>query len=222
MSRLSGVAYMGRIPSTNTLWRPDLAVVLAGGAALNSAAAPVLLHRSAKSAAVIAVLPLLLIGLGLLVGSGRRGLVVVALALPLTFHTLNTPHGGLWPQDIIVVLAIGAAILLRLARRPGDPPRAPSWPQRGVTGAPYVLFAAAMVVAAYRGHLAYGVQLVGEPVRLALYAMIGLAVSGLTAQEAHRGAVRVLYGGTIWIFLNALYLMATGGSQVDTLDLSTG
>ena len=77
-------------------------------------------------------------------------------------------------------------------------------------------------VAAYRGHVDYGRQLVGEPIRLVLYAGIACAMVRLTPEKAYRALVAVFYLGTVWMSLNAAYYLASGGSQVDTSDLSTG
>jgi O-antigen ligase len=55
-----------------------------------------------------------------------------------------------------------------------------------------------------------------------LYGGIALALSDVSVEKAYRGLVAVSYAGTVWMVLNAAYLLATGGTQTTADELSTG
>jgi hypothetical protein len=91
-----------------------------------------------------------------------------------------------------------------------------------VLGWPFLLFSAAVLVAVLRGNDLYGLDLVGQPTRLILYAGIAFAVVRINARQAYKGVVVVFYVGTVWMMLNAAYHLATGTSQTTADSLSTG
>lgn len=176
-----------------------------------------------RNAILIGVAPLLLLGFAALSGSKRPILPFVALALPMTFHSLNRPYalGGsakIWISDLVVGLAIGTWIVRRAI---GGREQTPAL-RSAVLGWPFVLFATAILTAVVRGHAAYGQNYLGQPTRLVLYAAIGLGFVGLDAQRLHRGATAVFYVGTVWMFINAVHDLASGTSQTASFDLSTG
>jgi O-antigen ligase len=172
-----------------------------------------------RQALMIAALPLLALGVGALLLSKRPLLAFAALAVPISQHTLNAPlAGSLWFSDLLVLLALAAWITTRMLRGA----EAPRWPRTPVVGVPFVLFASAVLVATIRGHELNGQSYVGSPTRLIAYAAIAGAIAGLTARQTYRAVVVVMYVGTVWMFLNALYHLATGTSQTASDDLSTG
>jgi hypothetical protein len=122
-------------------------------------------------------------------------------------------------SDIVVLLALSAWVAAFLHRGGSDPPR---WPRTPVVGLPLLLFAPPLLVAILRGHDAYGASLVGQPLRLVLYAGIAAAVADLEPRRAYRGIVAIFYAGTVWMMVNAAYFIATGTSQTASDDLSTG
>jgi O-antigen ligase len=204
-------------------WPTSTAIV---GAAIvfNAGLALTLAHRGATSSALLALLPLLGIMFGMLVSSNRTVLVAAALGLSMTVPALQKPlplpfPGQLYWTDIVVILALGAWVGRRLALPPEARPRSPRTP---LIGAPLVLFAAATLWAAFRGHYAYGANLLGGPVRLFGYAFLVFAFVDLRPRVAYRTIVAVFYTGTVWMFLNAVYYLASGKSQTDQIDLSTG
>jgi O-antigen ligase len=79
-----------------------------------------------------------------------------------------------------------------------------------------------MLSAALHGHYAYGTNIIGQPVRLVAYALLVFALVDLDPRATYRVIVVVFYVGTVWMFLNAVRYLATGTSQTDQIDLSTG
>lgn len=197
--------------------------------ALNALLALVLIRESVTLAIVVGALPLALIAFGALVASDRSILVFAALALPVSFHTLNValPLPGsksIYASDILVALALGSWAASRLIARAEGRGRRPHRFTPAVLGFPFIAFLLVTLWAAERGHARYGASIFGEPVRLIVYAGIGLALCDVTPAKAYRGIVAVFYAGSLWMLLNTMYLLATGGSQTpDTTEaLSTG
>jgi hypothetical protein len=185
----------------------------------------VLLDRRPALAVALVVLPIVGLVVGALATGDRGPLVLVAFATPMSFHFLNAGQsigGGshVYTSDIVVFLALASWLAARLLRH-GDPD-APRLPRTPVLGLPLVLFAVPLVLAVIRGHAAYGASLVGQPLRLLMYAGIAAALTDLEPRRAYRGIVAVFYVGTVWMMLNAAYYIATGTSQTQAVDLSTG
>ena len=169
----------------------------------------------------VASLPAALLLFGALTASHRHVLVYAGLALNMTAAPLTRPIlGGIHVADVIVVLAFGSWLAWGLLRmRTGE---RPSWPDTPVLGWPLALFGAAIALATVRGHELYGSPLFGQPLRLIAYAAIAGAIAGTNPRQMYRGIVAVVYAATVWMFLNALYHLATGTSQTDNFGLSTG
>jgi hypothetical protein len=156
---------------------------------------------------------------------GPRVLVLVALGttllLPLPFLGDRIPGTGsanIFPSDLMVLLAV-ALTWIRNTRQNESRARSP-FPQIFVI--PFLLLFVGVVLGVIRGHERYGESLVGQPLRLLLYAAIGGALVGLSTESLYRGIVAVFYvGAVLEAFIGALYL-ATGGSQTDQVELSTG
>jgi O-antigen ligase len=170
-----------------------------------------------------ALLPAALVATAGLIASNRAVLVFAALALDFTaIGALDEPItglGGVYPADVILVLAIAswvAAWLIAPADARPKPLRTP------LLGWPLVLFAVVMLVAVLRGHEAYGASLLGQPLRLFLYAGIGLALTGITPRAFYQGIVVVFYAGTVYQALLAAYHLSAGTSVTPTFTLSTG
>jgi hypothetical protein len=121
--------------------------------------------------------------------------------------------------DITVILALAAWLGRRLTLPAEARPRSPTTP---LLGPPLIFFAGVTLWAALRGHYAYGANLFGGPVRLFAYVLLVFAFVDLTPRTTYRTIVAVFYTGTVWMFLNAVYYFATGTSQTDQVDLSTG
>jgi O-antigen ligase len=204
---------------------PSAVVAVAVGFPLSALVALSVAGSSPRSLAVLALAPaVLLLGM-VLVTSGNRVLLGIALAAPL-FLTLGgrpLPVGGsnLYFADLLVLLAIGAWLFNSLLSRAAGVERRPL-ARSPVLGWPLAIFAALIVVATLRGNAAYGTGIVGQPLRLVLYAAIGLVLYGLTARSLHRLLVSVFYAGTFVTMGWAAYYIATGTSQTDQAALSTG
>lgn len=196
-------------------------VVLAGALVLDAAFVYGVVHRPRLTLPVVALL-LLFLAANLL-ATKSHVLAFVALALPMTQHTLNIAYpvrGGvaLYPSDVVAALAVMAWVI----RRSHRDERRSARDRPAVLGWPLLLFGAAVIVADIRGHAAWGASLIGQPLRYVLYAAIGLSLLDLDVRKAHRGIVAVFYTGTVWMMLNAVFYVATGRSQTDSAALSTG
>ena len=200
------------------------ATVVVAAAALNAGLAVTLAHRGGTSSALLALLPLLLILFGMLVSSNRTVLLAAALGLSMTLPVLQKPlplpfPGKLYGADLVVILALVAWLARRLTLPAEARPRSPTTP---LLGPPLIFFACVTLWAALRGHYAYGANLFGEPVRLFAYVLLVFALVDLNPRTTYRTIVAVFYTGTVWMFLTAVYYYATGTSQTDQVDLSTG
>jgi len=201
---------------------PTYPVVLAGAAALNAALA--LKRPGSMSSALLLLVPLLIVLFGMLVASRRAILVAAAMGLSMTFPVLQKPlplpiPGQVYLADLVVILAFVAWLARRLTAPPETRPRGPTTP---LLGPPLILFAVVMLSAALHGHYAYGTNIIGQPVRLVAYALLVFALVDLDPRATYRVIVVVFYVGTVWMFLNAVRYLATGTSQTDQIDLSTG
>ena len=192
----------------------------ATAAAMTAAVAVVLVEVGTGAGVGLAFLPLLALAAAYVLTSRPVVLYAAAIALPcVTLSFIGKPLiGGLYLPDVIVVLALGAWAFSTLSGRG----RVPSIPRTPVLGWAFVLFAAAIVIATLRGHYAYGASVMGQPLRLILYAGIVAGLAGMTAQRMHRLLLVVLYPGAVLVALVAIYYLATGGSATDQDVLSTG
>jgi O-antigen ligase len=167
---------------------------------------------------------LLLFAVGLLI-SRQTVLLAAALALPLAgiglfVRPIPIAGSNLYPQDLIVMLGFGAWVAAALIlRRQGQSHGLPRTP---VLGWPFVMFAAAILTAALRGHYSYGATLFGQPMRLVVYAAIVATLVGLSVSSLYRLLLWLFYVGTCVTTLWAVYYIASGTSQTDQLALSTG
>ncbi len=200
------------------------ASIAVAAALLDGALVLVLTHKSVKDAVLLALLPLLAVVFAWLVESDGTPLFVAGLGLGMSWSRLTSPlplgGGHLYPSDVIVLLALGAWVYSR-ALRPERRGRI-RWPSTPVLSLPLALFAIFTIFALIKGHERYGQTLYGQPTRLFVYAGIGAAVGGLDARKVHRIATPVFYAGSTWMLLNAVYYVATGRSQTNQVDLSTG
>ena len=171
------------------------------------------------AAAALALLPLLAIGVVYIATSGQMVLWAAAIAIPFW---LVPVHGGplvgnVFSQDLVAVLALGALIFATLLGRGFVPPV----PRTPVLGWPFVLFAVVILSSTLRGHYAYGASLVGQPLRLIIYAAIVAGLIGMTVPRMHRLLVILLYPGAVLTALASVRFLATGGSSTAAV-LSTG
>jgi O-antigen ligase len=181
-------------------------------------------QRPLAVALAIGLLPALLIGFGALVESHRATLAWAALALnftgvPLFSEALPLPGSTkVFPTDVLLVLAIGAWLASRLSGIPAAHPvrLSPAF------GWPLVLLAVTVTAGIFLGHERYGASIVGQPLRLLLYAGIALALTDLSAAAAWRAITVVFYAGAVVQALWAVYYLATGTSQTGADILSTG
>ena len=195
------------------------------GAAAAAATAFALVEVGPTAGIALGVLPAAILAGAALLSWGRAVLLACALALPLTgltflFKPIPIAGSNIYVQDLIVLLAVGAWAVASLAGRGRE--QAPPVPRTPVLGVPFVLFAAAIAIATLRGHFAYGATLYGQPLRLVLYAGIVVTLAGLTVRSLYRLLLGVFYAGTVLITAIALFYLATGGSQTDQFELSTG
>jgi O-antigen ligase len=199
-----------------------LPLTIAGAVGANLLVA--LLAVREPSLAVLAVAaPAAIAFIVALAASDRSILFFAALAVPVSLPVLNRElafgSAHIYASDIIVVVALVAWVAGRLAAP--DATAAPTRPRLPFRFS-FALFTLVIVADAVRGHHHYGASLVGEPMRLAAYALLAFAISDLTPGKAYRGLVAVFYGGAFWSLLEAMYYIATGTSQTNADELSTG
>ena len=203
--------------------------VLLVGFAIAAGAANVLLgygtsvgQKPFLLALMVGVLPAALIAFGALIESQRALLAWIAFALSLTGLPLGAalPLPGsarIYVTDVLLLLAVGSWLAARLSHRGTGRVRLSvifSWP--------LALFALAIFVGVFKGHERYDASIVGQPLRLLLYAGIALALTDTTPEGAWKAITRVFYAGAVVEALWAAYYLASGGSQTHSLSLSTG
>lgn len=195
-------------------------LLTAAAGAMTVVVAVALVHVGTRAAIVLALLPFLAFAAAYVLTSHQVVLYAAAIALPgVTIPAVGQPLvGSAYLPDIIVACALGVWAFATLFGRG----RAASIPYTPVLGLPFVLFAAAIVIATLRGHYAYGESLIGQPLRLVLYAGIVAGLAGMTPQRMHRLLLVLLYPGAVLLAVVAVYYLATGGSATDQDVLSTG
>jgi O-antigen ligase len=158
-----------------------------------------------------------------LIYRSRLLLILLAVGLPLTsapYARTPLPLPGsisVFAADLIVLGALGLWALEKLLSRDAVvQARSP------LLGWPLLLFGLTLIPGVWRGHERYGVSLVGQPVRLVLYAAIALAVLRVRPREIYVGLTAVLYAGTVWQLALAGYSLVAGESQTGSSLLSTG
>ena len=190
-----------------------------GAAGMSLLTAWALVTIGPTTAGALALLPLLALGMVYLVTSGQVLLWAAAVALPFWFWRFiggGSLVGNVYPQDLVAVLAL-CALLFALFLGSGKLPV----PRTPVLGWPFVLFAAVILSATVRGHYAYGASLVGQPLRLFLYAAIVAGLIGMSVPRMYRLLVILFYPGAILAALMSALFVANGGSG-DAAVLSTG
>ena len=195
------------------------------GPALSALMVIVWTRSDATTAFAFAALPLVAFCAALLVQSQRTVLLGAVLFLPLSGvpgsqSPLPLPGATVFPQDVILALALGAWAFERLIF--GRHTRPDPVPRTVVVGWPFVLFSLAIITATLRGHYAYGTALFGQPLRLVLYAGIAVALVKMSVDSLYSVIRTALYAGTLVTMLWACYHIATGTSQTYQVDLSTG
>jgi O-antigen ligase len=195
-------------------------LVTAIAAAMSVVTALALVKVGPVPATLLALSPVLAMAVVYLVTSGQSLLYVAAFVVPMTsLPIFGEPLiGPVVFQDLIAVLAFGALIYAVFLGR-GRVPPVPGTP---VLGWPYVLFAVIIFAATLRGHYAFGASVVGQPLRLFLFAAIVAGLIGMTVPRMHRLLIAVFYPGALFVALTALFFIFTGGSTTGSWDLSTG
>lgn len=195
-------------------------IALGVGAAFAAATALVLVQVGPAAASLVALSPVLAAGVGYVVTRGQAVLYVAAIALPMIpLSLLGSQFAGeLYPQDIIAALALAALIVATFLGR-GQVPPVPHTP---VLGWAYVFFTLAIATATLRGHYAHGSDIIGQSLRLVLYAVIVAGLIGMTAPRLHLILNWLFYSGMALVALVALFNFATGHSATDQAALSTG
>ena len=199
--------------------------LLGAAATVNVVVAAGVISGKVAAAVLVAILPALLLVIGGLMSGHRAVLAFAALGLDFTSLPIfndRLPLGGgaaIYCTDVILLLAIGGWAAERLTRGGERDPRqavalAVTWP--------LPILAVFVTLAVVHGHNDYGLALFGQPVRLILYAGIAVALLGADARSVWRGITVVFYAGAVIQFFYALYYLATGGSQTDSVALSTG
>ena len=191
---------------------------MAGGAGAAAVAGYALVEINATAAFAVAALPVIAVGGVYLMTSGQIALWAAAFVLPVSRLFGGQFVGGLFYQDVVAILAVGAWIFATFIGRG----RVPSIPRTPVLGWPFVLFAAVIFSATLRGHYEYGASLIGQPLRLFLYAAIVAGLAGMTVPKMYRLLPWIFYPVVVLIALRALYYLATGGSATEADVLSTG
>jgi O-antigen ligase len=199
------------------------ALLIVTGPVLSALTLDAFLKQGTMTAIAIAALPLAAVCAALLLTSGRSVLfaavfVVPLSGIPLLVQPLPLPGASVFPLDVVLLLAVGGWAFGSLIARGLIPPV----PRTPVLGWLFVLFALAIITATVRGHYEYGATLFGQPLRLVLYAGIVVLLAGMTVNKLYRLVRALLYGGVVWVMLLAAYYIATGSSQTDQTDLSTG
>ena len=180
--------------------------LLLAGFATAAAAVNVLLafgatvgEQTMMLAFAVGILPAALIAFGALVESHRALLAWAALAItftsiPLLVQPLPVPGGtNIFLPDVLVLLAVGAWLASRLSP---VPPRhlvrlSPAF------GWPLVLFSVTVLGGVLIGHERYGASIIGQPLRLVLYAGIALALTDVSVSAAWRAITVVFYTGAV-------------------------
>ena len=213
------------------LFRDTPRWVVVGGFAVTVAAANLMLgvgaalgQKALLLAFVIGVLPALLIAFGALVEAHRALLAWAALSitftgLPFLTEALPLPGGTrIHTTDILLLVATGAWLASRLS--------AEHERQRIrlsiVFTWPLALLAVTVGAGVIKGHERYAAPIIGQPLRLVLYAAIALSLTEETPASAWRAITRVFYAGAIVQAIYAAYYVATGTSQTQAEALSTG
>lgn len=194
--------------------------IFAGAVALSLVAALALVEVSPAAGILVAALPLLAVGAVWVVTSGQVVLFAAAIALPITTLAVVAQQfaGALYPQDVIAALALAAWIFARFL----GAGRVQSIPRTPVLGWPLIIFGAVILSATLRGHYAYGASLIGQPLRLFLYAAIVAGLIGITPARMYQLLQWLFYPGVFVAALAAAFYLATGGSSTDQSALSTG
>jgi hypothetical protein len=154
----------------------------------------------------------------------QAALVFAAFALPLSSaprlrDPLPLPGSvSVYASDLIVVLALASWPLARVCTSAERVRRL----RTPVIGIPLALFALCLVPGILRGHERFGASLIGQPLRLVLYAGIAFALVSLTPRDAYRGLVAVFYAGAFWQAGLAVFSVATGRHPTSSYVLSTG
>ena len=186
---------------------------------MSAATALTLVRMSPAAALPVALLPIIAIGIVYVVAQGQVVIYAAAIFGPMI------PVGGLgqqisgliYPQDLVAAIAIAALVFVTFTSREGE-----GIPRTPILGWPYVLFALAILTATIRGHYSYGASLLGEPLRLFLYAAVVVGLVGMTAERLHRLLTWLFYTGAVLVTLAAFGYLATGRSATDQAELSTG
>ncbi len=199
---------------------------LAGAVVGNAILGAILGAGKPTVAIAFALLPALAVALGALLAGRAYVLVCIALALEFTNTPLLTeplPLGGsiaIYASDVILVLAVMTWAAAELIGGKAD------WfktrPRPLTLGWPLAAFAVFVAYAIIQGNEHYGTTFFGQPVRLIVYAAIAVAVIDSTAADLWRGITFVFYAGALTELGWALFYLAAGGSQTDSLALSTG
>ena len=189
-----------------------------GGVAAAAVVAYALVETSPTAAFAVAALPVIAMGGVYLMTSGQIALWAIVFVLPISEFIVGRQIGPLFYQDLVVLVALGALIFATVIGRG----RVPGIPHTPVLRWPLVLFAGAIFSAALRGHDAYGASLLGQPVRLFLYAAIVAGLAGMTVPKIYRLLPLIFYPLVVVLALLAVYYFLTGGSSTDQSQLSTG
>ena len=154
----------------------------------------------------------------------QLALVLAALGLNLTWVPLvrdPLPLPGsaaIFIPDVVLVLVVTQWLVLRFVRGTSTA----LVPRTTLVGVPLALFAAALVPGILRGHERYGASLVGQPLRLVLYAAVAMAMTELHPRETYRAIVGLFYAGAALQAIFASWYLATGTTQSNSDLLSTG
>lgn len=188
---------------------------------LLDAAVVLLLAKSPVLAVAAAFVPSVLLLIAWAATGDRSVLVLgsfVAAIGPTAFSNSLSAGGALiYPQDILVGVALVGWFVEAAIRRDARSPQ-----RKLVLGISALVFSAAVLEALLRGHVAYGGSLLGQPLRFVLYAGIAAALVQADPGTLFRRITIILYAGVVWQLIAAAYHIATGTSQSNSANLSTG
>jgi O-antigen ligase len=207
------------VSALGRLFRTPWAIAAVGGALLmNAVLATRVAGTSTSTSVLFASLPLAAVIVGALAVSRREVLVYATFGSNMAFaFVTGATAGHLYVADVIAALALASwAVARMLGGENAHGSRA------APVGWPLVIFSVAMLQAVIRGHYAYGLQYLSGPTRILFYASIALALTDADPRRLYRGIMWTFYVGTTIQFFTAIFYVATGRSQTNQTDLSTG